>query len=446
MAVPNQQRDSTMDHLLVVALVVAVPVGLWFLWRDSIIFLGFGFSLAVIAPFALVAEMLALTGVDLVVLQQVMAAWNVLTGTPWHQLDRHFAAIMAISGRCLVVLMIPAMLLAHFGSRKLRPDRTYRERHDIESCIRALGRHWSCARWLAWVNPARAEETAVPVDHVAATREDYMEWLRQFHHSQETSRGKTLPQSGSWLMPSIRPAYRPPPFGRALRPEEWLAAHGQDWNENEDLIIKVDMLLGRQLKSRWRGWPHLPSHARALLAVLLLIEGGDSKGAEALLDDLMIMMASGHDDFDFASRFKDHEVGHRVHHILASSGEDIVPGIARGHWWEETVLAEAWVCCRDGKGVWPSARLQWLKTVDRTLWYAISSMGSNAVYVECAGILAHHLAEKQLQMPLAVPRVRQASEAIVYDYLDLDPERVKTRKARQRVQEQLVPGQVLELG
>ena len=239
MAVPNQQRDSTMDHLLVATLVVAVPVGLWFLWRDSIIFLGFGFSLAVIAPFALVAELLALAGVDLVVLQLVAASWNVLTETPWHQLDRHFASIMSISGRCLAILMMPAMLLAHVGGRKLRPDRAYRERHDIESCIRTLGKHWSCARWLARVNPAKAEETAVPSDHVEATGEDYMEWVRQFHHSQETTGGKTLPQSGSWLLPSIRPSYRTPPFGRALRPEEWLAAHGLDWNENEDLIIKM---------------------------------------------------------------------------------------------------------------------------------------------------------------------------------------------------------------
>ena len=230
-------------------------------------------------------------------------------------------------------------------------------------------------------------------------------------------------------------------FGRALRPEEWIASHGID-REDVDLLVTVDMLLTRQLQARWQGWSELKPHQQALLAVLLLIGKGESKQAETLTDDLMLALTTTGGGTDVAGMFSSRvDIRSRVEGLLTQHATRVAE-IASGHFWVETVLAEAWITCREGQGVWPSARYQWVKIVDRPLWYTISSLGSHAVYVECAGILAHHLAERQLQMPLAVPRVRRASEAIVYDYLDLSPERIKTRSKRQDVRLRLVPGQI----
>lgn len=447
MPAPAQQNDTTIDALLVTAVLVAVLIGLWLLWRESIIFLGYVVSLALVAPFAVLDSVFTGMGLSLPILFGSGEAWKLLTTEPWSPDTGKFLQVMTIGGRCLTLLLLPALLVGFAGSRTLRPDMVFRRRHDLESCINELGKHWSCARWLSSVNPASEPETAVPSDQVTGTQSDYGDWQEAFnqfratsHDSGENRQGQPL--SGSWLMPSIREIYQPPPFGRALRPEEWIVAHGIDAGKGEtDLLLEVEMLLIRQLRARWRGWQALKPHHKSLLAALILIRRGGGERAESLIDDLMNMMADSGGRENFATLYERKPVRVRIEEILvANSGR--VEELARGHYWVETVLAEAWEVCREGQGVWPSARFQWLKVVDRTLWYTISSMGSDAVYVEAAGILAHHRAERQLQMPLAVPRTRRASEAIVYDYLDLAPERNRMRQARQNANSRIVPGVV----
>ncbi len=433
------QRDSSLDTLLIIGIVIAGAAGLWFWWRESIIFLGFALALMSVSPFVMLATVLSWLDISMGPLLLVMEVWNLLTREPWHNIHDYFIPVMTIGGRCLALLVLPSLVLAYLGSSRLRPDVIFRQRHDLESAIRALGGIWSCANWLTKVNPAREPETAVPDDQIARTRNSYDHWQTIFNRHQGAFPRQDRTLSGSWLLPTIDPPYQPPPFGRALRPEEWLAAHGINRDE-VDLMVTVDVLLARQLGRKWIGWEGLQPHEQALLAVLVLIDGGQTSAAERLTDALMNMMAMPDQGRDFSvlmAKRKDIRV--QVETILSGHTERIAQ-ISVHHFWVSTVLAETWIRCREGKGVWPSARYQWLKTVDRALWYTISSLGSHAVFVESSGILAHHLAERQLAMPLAVPRVRRASEAIVYDYLDQSPERIRARKTRQKPGDREVPG------
>ncbi len=435
------QRDSTLDALLLGGILITAAVCLWFLWRECIIFLGFALSLVVVFPFAMLEAGLAWLDIIIVPLMPVAEVWQLLTREPWSNLQGYFIPVMTIGGRCLAILVFPSLVLGYLGSKRLRPDMVYRQRHDLESAIRELGSIWSCANWLTKVNPARERETAVPEEQIGRIRRKHGQWKDMFKKTRGAFPWNDTSLSGSWLLPTTEPPYQPPLFGRAMRPEEWLAAHGFDRND-VDLVVTVDMLLARQLQRKWIGWPALQEHRKALLAVLVLIDQGRTDEAEGVTDDLMNMMAKPGKGMDFARLYSErNDIRSRVQSILAEQ-EDMITGLAEGHFWAETVMAEAWIRCREGKGVWPSARFQWMKIIDRPLWYTISSLGSHAVFVECSGILAHHLAERQLEMPLVVPRVRRASEAIVYDYLDQSPERIKARSKREHVATRLVPGQI----
>ena len=213
MAAGHYQRDSSMDALLIVAVLAIAAIGLWFLWRESLILLGFGFALMAVYPFAMLANGLAWLGLAIAPLQATLEVWEVLTREPWSQLDGYFIPIMTIGGRCLAILVLPALMLGYLGSTTLRPDIVYRKRHDLESCIRELGRIWPCARWLSVVNPASEEETAVPADQVAGSHRRFIEWQELFHLSLARTNGYENSKSGSWLLPITVPIYQPPPFG-----------------------------------------------------------------------------------------------------------------------------------------------------------------------------------------------------------------------------------------
>jgi len=54
----------------------------------------------------------------------------------------------------------------------------------------------------------------------------------------------------------------------------------------------------------------------------------------------------------------------------------------------------------------------WLKGDDRTLWYCISSVGRKVSFVECGGVFAHWLLEKELSRPITQIFVDEAIEAL----------------------------------
>ena len=63
-------------------------------------------------------------------------------------------------------------------------------------------------------------------------------------------------------------------------------------------------------------------------------------------------------------------------------------------------------------GVLPPALFTWLKGVDRPLWYALTSLGRRAPFVEALGACAHYAAERRMGSALSGPAVEGAVEAL----------------------------------
>lgn len=64
-------------------------------------------------------------------------------------------------------------------------------------------------------------------------------------------------------------------------------------------------------------------------------------------------------------------------------------------------------------GVIAPVEFAWLKGVDRTLWYALQSVGRKTPFVEGGGAFAHWEFERLLGRPLTRPEVQTAVEALV---------------------------------
>ncbi|MDE2674057.1 MAG: hypothetical protein OXH65_03005 [Paracoccaceae bacterium] len=438
---PTGRSDNGFDGLLMIGIVAGALVAIWYLWQAPIVLAGLAVSLVAVFPFALLNESLSFVSIPVVdpfLLEPAGAVYQLLTTTEWKGLGSEFPTIMAISGRCLTLMLVPAMvpvLVSGFFSAGSNPrvDRIYRRRHDLDSCIRELSGEWSCAGRAQAINPLVEDETSVPPVQVERMGDIISGWRQAQCNGEQ-------PTTGSWFLPPLLPVYHPPPNGRALRPEEWLEAHGVTRMDGS-LEVTVAILLRRQLQTRWTGVDCLAPWKKAIVAALVLIDLDQSGKAERLIDGLMAMMASGRVPFSEALAGQP-ELAGQVEGLLADH-EDRIMTLTANHFWVETAMAELWQGCRAGKGVWPSARFLWLKTVDRPLWYTISSLGGNVSFVESAGILAHHRAEVQMKMPLAVPLVGTATEAMVNEYLDMSQVRVEGRRQRQRTQARTVPGDIL---
>lgn len=81
------------------------------------------------------------------------------------------------------------------------------------------------------------------------------------------------------------------------------------------------------------------------------------------------------------------------------------------HGYTHTVLMRLLDEARRG-GVLPPALFTWLKGVDRPLWYALTSLGRRAPFVEALGACAHYAAERRMGSALSGPAVEGAVEAL----------------------------------
>jgi hypothetical protein len=63
-------------------------------------------------------------------------------------------------------------------------------------------------------------------------------------------------------------------------------------------------------------------------------------------------------------------------------------------------------------GVVAGCELIWVKGEDRTLWYALNSVGRKVSYVESAGAFAHWLIERHLKRPITHPAVGEAVKGL----------------------------------
>lgn len=59
-------------------------------------------------------------------------------------------------------------------------------------------------------------------------------------------------------------------------------------------------------------------------------------------------------------------------------------------------------------GVVPTLKVQWVKGVDRVLYFCLSSVGRKVSFSECSGCFAHFIIEEQIGRPLNKPEVHEA--------------------------------------
>jgi hypothetical protein len=63
-------------------------------------------------------------------------------------------------------------------------------------------------------------------------------------------------------------------------------------------------------------------------------------------------------------------------------------------------------------GIFASSSFLWLRSVDRTLWYALNNVGRRAFHIEGAGVVSHFFAERLAGQPLVDPYVESAMQGL----------------------------------
>ncbi len=178
-------------------------------------------------------------------------------------------------------------------------------------------------------------------------------------------------------------------------------------------------VLACQLGEPWRGADALPPHARALAGLFALrvvasvtaderTAAGLDRQIDAGLRELA-WQAARRKDNDYRPAAADYRrviQATRLHLDHAA-----VQGVIGQHGYPHTVLMRLLDEARRG-GVLPPALFTWLKGVDRPLWYALTSLGRRAPFVEGLGACAHYVAERQMGGALNSPAVAGAVEAL----------------------------------
>lgn len=156
-------------------------------------------------------------------------------------------------------------------------------------------------------------------------------------------------------------------------------------------------LLSLQLGPRWKDIDSLPMYLKALFAVFAARIDLDKKSADKLVAT-MAMSATGtitRNSINYANTLELLEK-HR--------GNKHVQEITKFHGYVTTVMASMLATSREA-GVLATSEFLWLKAIDRRMWYMLNSVGRPAATSEICGAYAHWLCEKKLGLPLAVPMV-----------------------------------------
>lgn len=155
-----------------------------------------------------------------------------------------------------------------------------------------------------------------------------------------------------------------------------------------------------QLGPYWEGFDKCQPHIWALAAVFLARINRDRNGAKLIIDTLNKTFAEGKINCSVAKPFL------RKYENCAIAQE-----VYQAHAYVLTVLASLLVEARKD-GVVASADFLWLKVVDRRLWYMLNCVGRQTPYSEIGGPFAHWLAEKAMKRKSRVPMIDEAIKGL----------------------------------
>lgn len=204
----------------------------------------------------------------------------------------------------------------------------------------------------------------------------------------------TLPHIMSKFSPSIIPALcygdqktqllncDPAEHRSAQSPEEFALEHHLVIGDRLDRE-RASTVFRQQLGTPLIDANSFNAHERALVAVFGLADFlKDRKSAEKLLDDLNRSCL-------VKSRRDKGEKGYPVLRLANKAFEQVITLPAAGTWMKQHgTTRSALSALHDRDLRLPGARFRWLKGLDRTLWYALTSTGRPKAFIEGAGVIA----------------------------------------------------------
>ena len=235
---------------------------------------------------------------------------------------------------------------------------------------------------------------------------------------------------GAFVGRNLRPARLadgpPRPLDPALHVHEWIDRYARrpDGTFDEDCARRE---LTTQLGPLWQGPRRAAPHVRCLFAAFALQSARQRNAALAFLGDIAGSLSRDHRE-DPSGPPSALEIppalAQRADAILARPPlVDGCSAVASRHAFTATAMMSVLCEARRKAGVLAPAQFNFLKLIDRRLWYALHSLGfpggveASAVpmpnpRVEAAGARDHWAAECQAGRPLRVPSIDRAALAI----------------------------------
>ena len=218
----------------------------------------------------------------------------------------------------------------------------------------------------------------------------------------------------------------PRPAGYALTTTEWIARFATARDGSFDMLAARTALLA-QLGTRWEGPASASAQVRVMFAVFALHLAERRDDALELLGACSTALADGDldDPAGPATPLQLPEALVRsVGGLLADKAELLLPAlnVADRHAWTHPALMSLLNAARLKSGVLAPSQFAWLKLVDRSLWYALHSLGFESEgigrylhpnpRVEAAGARDHWALERVVGRPVETPTFERSLEAL----------------------------------
>ena len=215
----------------------------------------------------------------------------------------------------------------------------------------------------------------------------------------------------------------PHPADPALRPEEWVSRFAMRDGQYDEQRAAEE--LTRQFGAEWRGVAGAAPHVRCMFAAFALHAGRKRDEAMALLGDLATSLPDGYGDGPAgpaAPLAFSEAVVVRADAVLTDATL-VVPCLeaAGRHAYTAPALMSVLTLARAQAGVLAPAGFNFLKLVDRRLWYALHSLGfpggQNPAEqpnprIEALGARDHWAAERDAGQPLSIPSLPRALDVV----------------------------------
>jgi intracellular multiplication protein IcmP len=186
-----------------------------------------------------------------------------------------------------------------------------------------------------------------------------------------------------------------------LAPQESLFAK----TKSAEFAVTLDetragRVFAAQLGRPWRGPDAMPTHRRAIFAVLIARGCRDSDKSKALVAQLAASAASNKLDVSGVDALiKKHFNNRKVQELCAI------------HAYELTLMISLMQFARQD-GVVASADFLWTKPIDRRLWLTLNNVGRQTPGAEVGGLYNHWYHECELKLPMSMPVVEGAITAL----------------------------------